>query len=102
LRVGLSEWLLPQLAAQTREKKAPLSFGLIDGAHNWPTAFVDFCYINCYINFMLCQGGYLMIDDVQPHSVEELARLLVEEPDFEPALDLGKSLILDNGCAAAR
>ena len=51
---------------------------------------------------MLCQGGYLMIDDVQPHSVEELARLLVEEPDFEPALDLGKSLILDNGCAAAR
>jgi hypothetical protein len=60
-------------------KKAPLSFWLIDGAHNWPTAFVGFCYINCYINFMLCQGGYLMIDDVQLHSAEELARLLVEE-----------------------
>ena len=34
-----------------------------------------------------------MIDDVQLHSVKELARLLYEQPGFTLALDLGKSLV---------
>jgi hypothetical protein len=89
VRIGRSEHVLPELAALTREGDAPLHFGLLDGGHNWPTVFVDFCYIN----YMLREGGYLMIDDVQLHSVKELARLLAEEPGFELALDIGKSLI---------
>jgi len=89
VHVGLSEWLLPELAARAREGEAPLHFGLIDGGHNWPTVFVDFCYVN----FMLRQGGYLLIDDLQLHSVKELGRQLAEEPGFELALDLGKSLV---------
>jgi hypothetical protein len=96
VRVGLSEWLLPELAARARERGSPLHFGLIDGGHNWPTVFVDFCYVNS----MLCQGGYLMIDDLQLHSVKELGRLLAEEPGFELALDLGKSLVFRKTTAA--
>lgn len=89
VRPALSEWVLPELAARTRDGAPPLHFGLIDGGHNWPIVFVDFCYVN----FMLRQGGYLLIDDLQLHSVKELGRCLAEEPGFELALDLGKSLV---------
>lgn len=51
--------------------------------------FVDFFYCN----YMLKPGGYIMIDDVQLHSVKELARMLAEQPGFELVLDLGKSLV---------
>lgn len=84
-----SEWILPKMAAELRNTTPILDFALIDGCHNWPMAFVDFCYINQ----MLKAGGYLMIDDVQLHSVKELARMLAEQPGFELALDLGKSLV---------
>ena len=46
-----------------------------------------------YCNYVLRRGGYLMVDDVQLHSVKELARLLIEQPGFELALNLGKSLV---------
>jgi precorrin-6B methylase 2 len=86
---GFSEWVLPGLA---KDPSAPptLDFALIDGGHGWPTVFVDFFYVN----HMLRRGGYLMVDDLQLHSVKELARLLARQPGFEPVLDLGKSLVL--------
>ncbi len=84
-----SEWVLPKMAAEIRNEAPILDFALIDGCHNWPMAFVDFCYVNQ----MLKTGGYIMIDDVQLHSVKELARMLSEQPGFELALDLGKSLV---------
>jgi hypothetical protein len=87
-RVAFSEWLLPRLA-ESPETPPWLDFALIDGGHGWPTVFVDFFYIN----HMLRRGGYLMVDDVQLHSVKELARLLKMQPGFELVLDLGKSLV---------
>ncbi len=84
-----SEWVLPKMAAELRMKSPIFDFALIDGCHNWPMVFVDFCFANQ----MLKTGGYIMIDDVQLHSVKELARMLSEQPGFELALDLGKSLV---------
>jgi hypothetical protein len=91
-----SEWALPKLALQMRENVAEFDFALIDGCHNWPMVFVDFFYVN----YMLKEGGYLMIDDVQLHSVKELARLLSEESNFELVLDLGKSLVFRRSSAS--
>lgn len=84
-----SEWVLPRLAASSRDGVNEFDFILIDGCHNWPMVFVDFFYAN----YVLKPGGYLMIDDVQLHSIKELARLLVEQPAFDVVLDLGKSLV---------
>ena len=88
-QVSGSEWTLPQLALEVRDKPPCFDFALIDGSHNWPMVFVDFCYAN----YMLKAGGFIMIDDVQLHSVKELARMLSEHPDFRLELDLGKSLV---------
>ena len=96
IHIGFSEWLLPELAGKSKECGPFLSFGLIDGGHNWPTVFIDFFYIN----FMLREGGYLMIDDLQLHSVKELGRFLAEEPGFELAFDLEKSLVFKKTTAA--
>jgi len=87
-RVGFSEWVLPVLA-QPVDSAPWVDFALIDGGHGWPTPFVDFFYAN----HMLRRGGYVMVDDVQIHAVKELARLLAQQPGFELALDLGKSLV---------
>lgn len=88
-RLGFSEWVLPEMAAPTRDSGPVLDFGLIDGGHNWPTVFVDFFYMNV----MLREGGYLMLDDLQLHSVKELGRLLVEQPGYELCLDERKFLV---------
>ncbi len=84
-----SEWVLPMLALGARAEPPMFDFVLIDGCHNWPLVFLDFFYAN----YLLKPGGYLMIDDLQLHSVKELARLLSEQPGFETALHLGKSRI---------
>lgn len=86
--VARSEWVLPKLCDGVTDEKR-FDFILIDGGHNWPMVFVDFFYCN----YLLKPGGFLMIDDVQLHSVKELARLLTEQPGFTLALDLGKSLV---------
>jgi predicted O-methyltransferase YrrM len=84
-RVDRSEWTLPELARSDLR----VDLALIDGGHGWPTVFVDFCYINA----MLRNGGILVIDDVQLHSVKELGRLLQKsEKHFALVRDLGKSL----------
>lgn len=83
--VGRSEWALPRLAADGRR----FGLALIDGHHGWPNVFVDFCYLYA----MLDRGGILVVDDVQLHSIKELARLLARDVTrFELVADLGKSL----------
>jgi predicted O-methyltransferase YrrM len=84
-----SQWVLPQIAAKNRSNPPMLDFALIDGCHGWPTAFVDLEYTN----FLLKEGGYLMIDDVQLHSLKEMARLIAEHPAYSIAHDIRKSLI---------
>ena len=74
-----SEIALPRLAdAGTR-----VDVALIDGGHGWPTPFVDFCYLNR----MLGQGGTLILDDLQLHTVGELARLLTYQHGWERISD---------------
>jgi hypothetical protein len=84
-----SEWVLPKMASELKGRPPCFDFVLIDGCHNWPLVFVDFFYGN----YMLKTGGFLMIDDIQLHSVKELARMLVEQPDFQLENRVGKSLI---------
>ena len=69
-----SELALPRLAASGRE----YDLCLIDGAHTWPTVFVDFCYAN----LCLRAGGLLLLDDVQLHSVRQLYLLLAAQPGY--------------------
>lgn len=84
-----SQWVLPRLAIDNRASDPILDFALIDGCHGWPTAFVDLEYINS----MLREGGFLMIDDVHLHAEKEMARLLAEHNAYSLVLDLGKSLV---------
>ena len=83
-----SELVLPDIA---RDPARQFDLALIDGDHAWPTVFVDFCYCN----MMLGKGGFVVIDDVQLHSVAELGRWLAEEPGFALRLDLGKALVFE-------
>jgi precorrin-6B methylase 2 len=85
---GFSEWILPQISMPITSQPF-VDFALIDGGHGWPTPFIDFFYIN----YMLRQNAFVMIDDVQLYSTGELARFLTEQPGFDLELDLGKSLI---------
>jgi hypothetical protein len=42
---------------------------------------------------MLKTGEFLMIDDTQLHSVKELARMLLEQPEFRLEKKMRKSMI---------
>lgn len=80
---GRSEVALPRLAADGER----FDVGLIDGSHNWPSVFVDFCYIN----MMMPAGGTLFVDDVRLYSVSQLYLLLRQQEEFEyVALDSRK------------
>jgi hypothetical protein len=70
-----SERALPKLAEAGEHYDA----ALIDGSHNWPAVFVDFCYFN----LMLPVGGTLFVDDVQLYSVAQLYLLLRQQEEFE-------------------
>lgn len=83
-----SEWYLPLLAATNRDRPF-LDFALIDGAHSWPYTFIDLFYSSA----MLKVGGFLMIDDLELHSIKEMARLLDKQPGVSMALDLGKARV---------
>ena len=84
--VARSEDTLPRLA---EGRAGTFDFALIDGDHSWPAVFVDFHFMNR----LLKPGAYVMIDDVQLHSVGELVRFLLEEPGFKKVLDLGKAVV---------
>lgn len=70
-----SEVALPSLAAEGRK----VDVALIDGCHNWPGVFVDFCYIN----MMMGPGGTLFLDDIHLYSVAQLYALLRQQEEFE-------------------
>jgi hypothetical protein len=70
-----SELALPKLAEAGDRYEA----ALIDGSHNWPAVFVDFCYIN----LMMPVGGTMFLDDVQLYSVAQLYNLLRKQEEFE-------------------
>jgi hypothetical protein len=83
--VGRSERELPRLVASGER----FDFALIDGSHAWPAVFVDFCYVNA----MVLKGGLIMLDDLQLHTVRELANLLLEQPGFDQEKQTTKSVI---------
>jgi hypothetical protein len=70
-----SELALPKLAEAGERCDA----AFIDGSHNWPAVFVDFCYLN----LMMPVGGTLFVDDVQLYSVAQLYMLLRKQEEFE-------------------
>jgi hypothetical protein len=70
-----SELALPKLA----EAGDRFDAALIDGSHNWPAVFVDFCYLN----LMLPVGGTMFVDDVQLYSVVQLYNLLRKQEEYE-------------------
>lgn len=85
-----SEWALPRLASAANAPQ--LDFALIDGCHSFPMVMVDFFYINA----MMKSGGFLLIDDIELHSVAELARLLsYQTKDFLLTADLGKLKVFE-------
>lgn len=83
--IEASEWALPPIAREG----AAFDFALIDGDHSLERTVLDFFYLN----HALKSGGLLMIDDVNVHSAKEVIRLIRDEPDFQPVLDLGKALV---------
>jgi hypothetical protein len=83
-RVARSETELPAVALA--EPEPQFDVALIDGGHGWPTVFVDFCYLN----MLLANASLLFLDDLQLHSVAELARLLERQPGFELLEQWGK------------
>jgi len=80
-----SQWVLPKMA----QNENVFDFALIDGCHNWPMVMVDFYYLNS----MIREGGYIMLDDVQLHTVKELCRMLDQQPEFELKAHFGKCVI---------
>ena len=79
-------------APASRPLGTTIDLALIDGSHGWPTVFVDFCYVYA----MLRKGGVVIVDDIQLHSVKELARLLTADTErFHLLKDLGKSLVFE-------
>jgi hypothetical protein len=89
MHVERSELALPRLVLEHSTTSSLFHFGLIDGGHGWPTVFVDFCYINA----LLAEDGLLAIDDIQLHSVKELARFLAHDDRYPLVADLGKVLV---------
>jgi hypothetical protein len=78
------------IAGNTAE--ADFDLALIDGWHNWPTSMLDFFYLN----FMLKKGGFLLIDDINLHSVAELHRLIsYDATNFRLRASLGKLRIFE-------
>lgn len=69
--ISRSEDILPSLAREN----CKFNLALIDGAHGWPHTFIDFFYINT----MLEKDSVLILDDLQLHSVKELAKWLNKE-----------------------
>ncbi|MBP7149410.1 MAG: class I SAM-dependent methyltransferase [Acidobacteria bacterium] len=87
--VGRSEVLLPALALEMVAHDGWIDFAMLDGGHGWPTCFVDFCYMNS----VLRRGGAIVVDDIQLHSVKELARFMVHDRRFRLRTNLGKTLV---------
>jgi hypothetical protein len=73
--LGRSEDELPHMTDD-----GPLDVVLIDGAHGFPTPFLDWFYAARRIR----PGGYLVIDDTQIWTGDVLRRFLAEERQWRP------------------
>ena len=70
---GFSEFELPKLSTLQGDQSAAFCF--IDGSHAIPSVFSDFCYMN----YLLCVGGVLVVDDIQlpgPHMLVQMLQQL--------------------------
>jgi hypothetical protein len=63
-------------------------FGLIDGCHGMTTCFLDLEYMHRLIK----AEGMLMIDDIHLHSCREMAKLLLEQPEYSLVNGFGQSI----------
>jgi len=79
-----SELYLPTLELGGRK----LDFALIDGAHGFPFAIIDYFYVNRHLR----RGALLALDDVDWPSVGVLHRYLLTEPAFEFVRFIGPRL----------
>jgi predicted O-methyltransferase YrrM len=83
-RTGSSHRVLPAL------DPTPLDLVLVDGDHGVPMPLVDFCYTAD----RLVEGGWLLVDDVQLPSVEQLCEFLdAETPRWAFAEQLARTRI---------
>jgi predicted O-methyltransferase YrrM len=72
---GRSEEILPRLPAD------PLDVVLIDGAHGFPSPFIDWYYAGRRLR----EGGVVVIDDTHLWTGRVLKRFLEEQPGWEIA-----------------
>jgi hypothetical protein len=84
-----SHLVLPILERIAVIERDLFDFALIDGSHNWPYVFIDFCYMLS----MLRIGGALMIDDTQLYTVNQLIEWCDHQPQLKRQVVLGKSII---------
>lgn len=84
--VECSEWVLPKMARNT---PPAFDFALIDGDHSVEREVIDFFYLN----HLLRKGGLLVIDDMHAPASKIVARLIKDEEDFRPMLDLRKAMV---------
>jgi len=83
------QWELPKVCSEFQSKQGVFDFGLIDGCHGMTTCFLDLEYMHRLIK----AEGMLMIDDIHLHSCREMAKLLLEQPEYSLVMDLDKALI---------
>jgi hypothetical protein len=52
------------------------------------------CFLDLeYMHRLIKAEGMLMIDDIHLHSCREMAKLLLEQPEYSLVMDLDKALI---------
>lgn len=75
-----SQLALPRLAAEGQR----FDFGFIDGWHTFDHALIDFFYID----LMLRDGGFLVLDDVGYPAINSLVRFVLANRDYELVKEL--------------
>lgn len=86
--VSFSEIELPKMLA---ELESPcFDIALIDGSHGWPYTFIDLYGMSAVLKL----GGYLILDDLQLHSVKEMAKFIsADDKNWKTHTELGKAVI---------
>jgi hypothetical protein len=91
-----SETQLPKLALP--DDRVELDVALIDGGHGMPTVFNDLVYLN----ILLKEGGLLLVDDINLHSVREAVKMLNMQPGWTLIANLQKTLVFRKDNAEKR
>ena len=87
-RVSYSEIELPKILAELGDPCFDIA--LIDGSHGWPYTFIDLYGMNAVLKV----GGYLILDDLQLHSVKEMAKFIsADNKNWRTHTELGKAVI---------